>query len=74
MKKNYRASTLVSTLTGEDALGESTVWIEYKGSIFNGRGLSTDVVEASAKTYLNAINKRLTVCGQPQIESAIGDE
>ena len=69
--KDYQ---LKAVTAGEDALGESTVWIEYKGNVFNGRGLSTDVVEASAKAYLNAINKRLTVWGQPQMESAVGDE
>ena len=59
--KDYQ---LKAVTAGEDALGEATVWIEYNGSVFNGRGLSTDVIEASAKAYVNAINKRLT-CGEP---------
>jgi 2-isopropylmalate synthase len=40
-----------------DALGEVTLRIRHKGEIVIGRGTSTDVVEASAKAYLNAVNK-----------------
>ncbi|QDR82882.1 2-isopropylmalate synthase [Sporomusa termitida] len=63
---------LKAVTAGEDALGESTVWIERDGRTFNGRGLSTDVIEASAKAYVNAINKMLAVCGFPAIEQAAG--
>ena len=34
--------------------GEVTVQLEYQGSLFRGRGISTDSVEASAKAFLNA--------------------
>lgn len=44
---------------GKDALGEVTVKIQPDSSrkTFLGRGVSTDVIEASAKAYLNAVNK-----------------
>ncbi len=42
---------------GKDALGEVTVRIEYKGEKVVGRGASTDIIEASAKAYINAVNK-----------------
>jgi 2-isopropylmalate synthase len=44
---------------GKDALGEVTVKIQPTGAkkTFLGRGVSTDVLEASAKAYLNAVNK-----------------
>lgn len=44
---------------GKDALGEVTVKIQPIGAkkTFLGRGVSTDVLEASAKAYLNAVNK-----------------
>ncbi|SDN27218.1 2-isopropylmalate synthase [Dendrosporobacter quercicolus] len=58
--KDYQ---LKAVTAGEDALGEATVRIERDGRTFSGRGLSTDVIEASAKAYLNAINKMLAVCG-----------
>ena len=44
---------------GKDALGEVTVKVEYKGLTFRGRGTSTDIIEASAKAYLSAVNKIL---------------
>lgn len=42
---------------GKDAQGEVNVKVEYKGSTYSGRGTSTDIIEASAKAYLQAINK-----------------
>jgi len=44
---------------GKDALGEVTVRVRKDGKAFLGRGLSTDILEASAKAYINAINKML---------------
>lgn len=42
---------------GTDALGEAKVKIKDGESHFTGRGVSTDIVKASIKAYLNAINK-----------------
>jgi 2-isopropylmalate synthase len=42
---------------GKDALGEVTVRLRSKGFEVSGRGASTDIIEASAKAYLNAVNK-----------------
>lgn len=44
---------------GKDALGEVTVKVEYDGRYFVGRGVSTDVLEASTKAYLDAVNRIL---------------
>ena len=43
--------------TGTDSQGEVTVRLEKGGSIVNGQGADTDIVIASAKAYLNALNK-----------------
>ncbi|HPP48172.1 MAG TPA: 2-isopropylmalate synthase, partial [Accumulibacter sp.] len=43
--------------TGTDAQGEVTVRLERSGRIVNGNGADTDIVIASAKAYLNALNK-----------------
>jgi len=43
--------------SGKDALGEVISRIEINGKLYNGRGLSTDIIEASVKSYINAINK-----------------
>lgn len=42
---------------GTDAVGDVTVQIEFEGDRFTGRGVSTDVVEASARAFLNAVNR-----------------
>jgi 2-isopropylmalate synthase len=49
----------VSSVTGgTDALGEVTVRIGDKsGAVHSGRGTSMDIIEASAKAYLAALNK-----------------
>ncbi|MBC7335951.1 MAG: 2-isopropylmalate synthase, partial [Clostridia bacterium] len=52
--RNY---TLNAVSGGKDAMGEVTVHVEYEGRGFLGRGLSTDIIEASAKAYINALNK-----------------
>ena len=44
---------------GADALGEVFVQVEFDGMAYTGKGASTDVVEASARAYLNASNKVL---------------
>lgn len=42
---------------GTDSQGEVTVRLQKSGRIVNGHGADTDIVVASAKAYLNAINK-----------------
>ncbi len=42
---------------GKDALGEVTIRLKAADREVSGRGSSTDIVEASAKAYLDAINK-----------------
>jgi len=46
-----------SVTSGIDALGEVAVRIESGGRTFHGRGADPDIIVASAKAYLNAINK-----------------
>ncbi len=48
---------VTATTQGLESLGEVTVMISEKGQVMNGRGIATDVIEASAKAYLNAINR-----------------
>jgi 2-isopropylmalate synthase len=43
--------------SGTDAQGEVTVRLERAGRIVNGHGADTDIVIASAKAYINALNK-----------------
>jgi 2-isopropylmalate synthase len=43
--------------TGTDSQGEVTVRLEKDGRIVNGNGADTDIVIASAKAYLNALER-----------------
>lgn len=52
--ENY---TIQSVTDGVDALGEVVVKVKTVYGVITGRGLSTDIIEASIKAYLNAINK-----------------
>ncbi|NLM05153.1 MAG: 2-isopropylmalate synthase [Clostridiales bacterium] len=51
--------SLNSVTEGEDAQGEAVIKLKLGEYIYNGRGVSTDVIEASIKAYINAINKML---------------
>lgn len=42
---------------GADAQGEVTVRVSKDGRIVNGRGSDTDIITASAKAYVNAVNR-----------------
>ena len=44
---------------GEDAVGEVSVSVRFGGSLVVAKGASTDIVEASAKAYLNSLNRHL---------------
>lgn len=43
--------------TGTDSQGEVTVRVDKNGRVINGQGADTDIVVASAKAYINALNK-----------------
>jgi len=52
----------VSGVTGgTDALGDVVVQIDVDGRLVTGRGVATDVVEASARAFLAAVNRSLQV-------------
>ncbi len=50
---------LHSVSRGADAVGEVFVQVDFEGQPHGGKGASTDVVEASLRAYLNAVNKAL---------------
>ncbi len=47
-----------SVTSGRQALGEVLVRIRSNSKSFTGRGISTDVIEASALAYISALNKK----------------
>jgi 2-isopropylmalate synthase len=53
-----------SVSIGEDAQGEVQLEAEHNGRVFRGRGVSTDIIEASAQAFLQVIN-RIAARAQP---------
>jgi 2-isopropylmalate synthase len=50
--------SLRSVSQGKDALGEVTVKVDFGDKeLVTGKGASTDVVEASVRAYINALNR-----------------
>ncbi|MFB4165401.1 2-isopropylmalate synthase [Alteribacillus sp. JSM 102045] len=54
--KDYRIQSITG---GRDALAEVYVQIEYDGEEASGRGTANDVLEASARAYINSVNRVL---------------
>ncbi len=52
-----------------EAQGEVTIRIQAAGRTYTGRGVSTDIIVASAKAYLNAINRKLADQADRQVVS-----
>ena len=62
----------VSSVTGgSDALGAVAVTVEADGHKVTGRGVATDVVEASARAYLNAVNKIVRLADRGEVRVSI---
>ena len=51
--------TVKSVTEGIDAIGEVLIRIESEGMTYTGRGADTDIIVASAKAYMNALNRLL---------------
>jgi len=49
-----------SVTEGIDAIGEVLIRIESGGTSYTGRGADTDIIVASAKAYINALNRLLS--------------
>ncbi|MDA1188605.1 MAG: 2-isopropylmalate synthase, partial [Chloroflexi bacterium] len=52
-----------SVTEGIDALGSVTIRIEQDGEVYVGRGSDTDIIVASAKAYMHALNRLLAITG-----------
>lgn len=54
---NLQSYVVAAITGGTDAQGEVTVRVEEEGIVSQGQGANTDVVVASAKAFVNALNK-----------------
>jgi 2-isopropylmalate synthase len=59
--------SLRAVTQGRDAMGEVAVRVDFDGTVVAGKGSSTDVIEASARAYLNAINRLTQPPAAPRI-------
>jgi 2-isopropylmalate synthase len=59
LKPELESYHVRSVTSGRQALGEVIVRIRKNKNSFTGRGVSTDIIEASAKAYLQALNQQL---------------
>jgi len=62
---NYSVGSITG---GTDALGECTVRLELDGYEVLGQGSHSDIIVASAKAYINALNKALDVSRRSNVE------
>lgn len=56
--------SLRAATSGKDAIGEVSVKVDFDGTVVSGKGASTDVIEASARAYLSALNRLVHPVGQ----------
>ena len=61
---NLQLYSVNAITTGTDSQGEVTVRVEKGGRVINGQGADTDIVIASAKSYINALNKVMSDAGR----------
>jgi len=55
--------------SGRDAQGEVTIEVTHDGMKIRGRSYSTDIIEASANAFVNAVNKVVAISTEPRPES-----
>ncbi len=56
MSGELNSYSIKSVTRGKDALGEVFIQVDFEGVTYGSTAASTDVVEASAKAYLSALN------------------
>lgn len=59
-KWDLAAYEIKAVTGGIDALGEVVVRVERDSELYTGRGVSTDIIEASILSYINAINRAIS--------------
>ena len=57
MKGRLQDYSLRAATSGKDAIGEVSMKVDFDGTVVWGKGSSTDVIEASARAYLSALNR-----------------
>ncbi len=74
VRANLREFVVRSVSQGKDAQGEVTLELEVESDdrAFHGRAASTDIIEASAQAYINAVNAIATHKERGHVREVIG--
>ncbi len=72
-RSELREYTVAAVTGGEDALGEVTVVLRAHGRLASGQGVSTDIIEASARAYVRALSNALRGAAVREAEEVAGD-
>ena len=64
--------SVTSVTEGIDAVGEVSIRIEQEGRSYTGRGADTDIIVASARAYMNALNRLITMGDTTRSPEATG--
>lgn len=68
---NLAQYSVEAVTPGHDSLGEVTLKVDFgNGDLITGKGASTDVIEASARAYINAVNRAELLHGRRQALAA----
>ena len=54
--------------SGKDAQGQVKLQVDFGGILVDGKAASTDIIEASALAYINAVNRKELVGASPHEE------
>jgi 2-isopropylmalate synthase len=57
IRVKLRDYQIASVSTGEDAQGEVSIEVEHPTGVYRGRALSTDIIEGSARAFLDVVNR-----------------
>jgi 2-isopropylmalate synthase len=68
-----RQYTVSAVTEGEDALGEVTVMLRAAGRLASGQGVSTDILEASARAYVRALSNAIEGAAIREAEAVTAD-
>lgn len=62
-----------SVTAGIDAIGEVTIRLRHDGKVYSGRAANTDIIVASARAYIKALNRLYAALQNEQkVESKVG--
>jgi 2-isopropylmalate synthase len=61
-----------SVTAGIDAIGEVTIRVRHEGKVYSGRAANTDIIVASARAYVSALNRLHAALDREKLEQAAG--